>query len=123
MAVAKLDTCVAIMRLGCTISFHDIIYYTYVTGSLKLALETDSIGSNNRLAYAVPPEYQGSTSPWVRISNLDIDVLSRRNFEPCVKFNRGLAIANVIDTVDVVSVRAHVNVALEKLAVGERGVR
>ncbi len=86
--------------------------------SENAALDTDSIGSNNRLAYAVPPEYQGSTSSWVRISNLDIDIIARRNFEACVKFNRGLAIEIVIGTVDVVSVRgANVNVALEKLAV------
>ncbi len=53
----------------------------------------------------------------MRISNLDIDVITRRYFEPCVKFNRGVAIANEIETV-VVSVRAHVNVALENPAVG-----
>ena len=90
--------------------------------SENAALDTDSIGSNNRLAYAVPPEYQGSTSPWVRISNLDIDIIARRNFEACVKFNRGLAIEIVIGTVDVVSVRgANVNVALVKLAMGGGG--
>ena len=52
---------------------------------------------------------------WISIYN------RRRNFEACVKFNRGLAIEIVIGTVDVVSVRANVNVALVKLAMGGGG--
>ena len=48
-------------------------------------------------------------------------IIARRNFEACVKFNRGLAIEMVIGTVDVMSVRANVNVALVKLAMGGGG--
>ena len=98
------------MKFCCRNTLKKISRHTNVRGDLG-----DTQGS---VSYRTVVEQEETTSPRMRVRNLNVVGIAWSNFEPGVDINESLAIMNIIVTIDVVNVDGGIHIAVVTLKDG-----